>query len=118
VIPTPLGLSLFTPETLDEQNDIHIGCFDNNALIGILILTPVDKETIQMRQVAVEEKQQGKGIGSLLIQCAEKTAREQEFSHIVLSARTTVLDFYRKMGYKTIGEEYISGSTYIPHFKM
>ncbi len=118
ILRQPLGLHLDPQDLLKEENDLHIGCFENNKLIGTLILTPKDKNIIQMRQVAVDNNQQHKGVGSMLVKFAEKIANEHRFSKIILSARTTVLNFYLKAGYKSVGEEYISKSTNIPHIEM
>ncbi len=118
ILYIPLGLEL-DKQKLDKEKDyIHIGCFENNTIVGTLLLTPIDKNTTKMKQVAVENNHQGKGIGSKLIIFAEKTAIEHGFSKIIISSRTSVLDFYKKMGYKTEGKEYISKNTKIPHFKM
>lgn len=118
ILHQPLGLNSDKQNLLKEKDDIHIGCFDNNIIIGTLVFTYVDKDTVKMRQVAVTDKQQSKGVGTMLIKFAEKIAVEHKFSIIMLSARTTVLNFYIKMGYKSVGEEYINKSTNIPHFKM
>lgn len=118
ILRQPLGLKLDPKDLLKEKDDYHIGCFEDNRLLGVLILTPKDKEIIQMRQVAVDNKQQHKGVGSALVQFAERIASAHRFSKIVLSARTTALNFYLKMGYKTVGEEYISKSTNILHIEM
>ncbi len=118
ILRQPLGLNFDKQDLLKEKDDIIIGCFENNKIIGTLVLTPKDRDTVIMRQVAVADKHQGKGVGSMLIKFAEKMATEHKFSKIILSARTAVLDFYIKMGYKTVGEEYVSKNTNIPHFKM
>lgn len=118
ILRQPLGLKLDPKDLLKEKEDFHIGCFENNKLLGVLILTPKEKDIIQMRQVAVDNKQQHKGVGSILVRFAEKIAAEHSFSKIILSARTTAVNFYLKVGYKTVGEEYISKSTNILHIEM
>ncbi len=118
ILRQPLGLKLDPKELLKEKDDFHIGCFENSKLVGTLILTPKDKNTVQMRQVAVDNKQQGKGVGSMLVKFSEKLAAEHSFPKIILSSRTSALGFYLKAGYKTVGEEYISKNTNIPHIEM
>lgn len=118
ILRRPLGLNFDKKELLKEKDDIHIGCFKKNKIIGTIILTPKDKDTVRIRQVAVMDKLQGKGIGSMLVKFAEKMAIEHKFSKIILSARISALNFYIKMGYKTVGEEYVSKNTNIPHFEM
>lgn len=118
ILLKPLGLSHNKLELMKEIDDIHVGCFNKDKIIGTLVLTPVDKDTVKIRQVAVADKHQGKGVGTKLVRFAEKIAADHKFSKIIISARTAVLDFYIKLGYKTIGEEYVSKNTNIPHFKM
>lgn len=53
--------------------------------------------------MAVLDDYQGKGIGSLLLQEAEKVAQEQSFHSISLHAQLGALNFYLKNGYKAVG---------------
>lgn len=53
--------------------------------------------------MAVFDDYQGKGIGSLLLQEAEKVAQEQSFHSISLHAQLGALDFYLKNAYKAVG---------------
>ena len=39
VLRKPLGLSLFNENLTKEVDDFHLGAFDGNELIGVLILT-------------------------------------------------------------------------------
>jgi len=114
----PLGIKFNKEELLREKTDIHIACFQGSKIIGTVILTPKSNGVARIRQVAVETSHQGKGIGRKLIAFAEKMAKERKFSEIILSARTNVLGFYKKMGYETRGNEYISQNTNVPHFRM
>ncbi|MCD4694522.1 GNAT family N-acetyltransferase [bacterium] len=113
-----LGLILDEKDLQEEKSDIHIAFFENNIIIGTLILTPKDKNIVRIRQVAVANDYQGKGIGSKLVKFAEKFAIDHKFSKIILSSRNTALNFYKKNGYQTLGEEYVGKTIKVPHFEM
>jgi GNAT superfamily N-acetyltransferase len=116
ILRRPLGLS-FTKQQLEaEKDDLFIGAYENNILVGCTVLTPVDKATIQLRQMAVKENVQAKGIGSSLLEFAEKLVKEKGYTTLMMHARKTALGFYRKNGYDVKGEEFIEVT--IPHYYM
>lgn len=112
----PLGLSFAEEELEKEKNDILIGCFDDDRLEGCCMLVPVDKITVQLRQMAVTSGLQGKGIGRVLMQFAENISRDQGYRKIIMHARKTATGFYEKLGYKISGEEFTEVT--IPHYQM
>ena len=63
VLRKPLGMSLFDENLEKEKNDIHIGAFMNNKLVGVLILTQLNANDIKMRQVAVDESARSQNVG-------------------------------------------------------
>lgn len=117
VLRKPLGL-VFTPEQLAaEYSDHHLAAFTAaGALVGYLNLTPVDDQTIKMRQVAVAPGLQGRGIGNALVAASEDLARRLGFHSMVLHARETAVPFYLKVGYAVAGDRFEEVT--IPHFKM
>ena len=115
ILRKPLGLSLFEEE-LDEAEYIHIGAFDGGALAGVLVLIRKDDVTLQMRQVAVRENMQGCGIGRKLVEFCEKEAAEEDYCRIYLHARKTAVEFYEKLGYNVISDEFFELD--IPHREM
>jgi len=116
VLRKPLGLSLFKENLTKEVNDFHIGAFDGNVLIGVLILTVVSEGDVKMRQVGVEENWRGKNVGARMVVYAEDFARRLGYRRVVLNARLAVIGFYEKLGYKKIGGEFIEVT--IPHQTM
>jgi N-acetylglutamate synthase-like GNAT family acetyltransferase len=116
VLRKPLGLT-FSPEQLDaEKNDILIGAFEDGRILGCCILTPINQDTIKLRQMAVSKKQQHKGIGYSIMQFAENLARDKGFKLITMNARDTAIGFYQKMGYQVVGDEFIEVT--VPHHVM
>ncbi len=63
-----------------EKTSRHLGCFLGDELIGALVLTPEDEQTVRMRLVAVAGAQQGKGAGAALVAFAETVASKAGFA--------------------------------------
>lgn len=112
----PLGLSLLKDEIEKENDNLLIGAFDDDQILGCCMLVPQDIQTIRLRQMAVVDDLQGKGIGRALMRFAENLARDQGFKNISMHARKNAVGFYEKMGYKSKGNEFIEVT--IPHVIM
>lgn len=116
ILRKPLGLS-FTPDELErEKDDILIGAFDDERILACCLLTKMDDNTIKLRQMAVHNSQQGKGIGATMMNFAENVARDRGFKVMAMHARKTATGFYEKLGYKVFGDEFQEVT--IPHFVM
>ena len=86
ILRAPLGLALTEDELDAEANDRHLGAFDvdSGELLACLVRSPAVGGTFKMRQVAVEDSRRGQGIGSRLIDYAERTARAQDRARLTL----------------------------------
>lgn len=117
VLRRPLGLE-FSPEQLaEEYNQLHLAAFDSRGeLIGYLNLTPAGDGQVKMRQVAVAEAWQGRGVGQSLVKASETLARQLGFKKMTLHARETAVPFYTKLAYETVGDRFEEVT--IPHFCM
>lgn len=102
----PLGLNLFNEDLKGEKEYILLGVFEENQIIGTGTLRKLDDNIGQIGNLAVKKEYMKKGIGSKIVKYLEKIAIEDNISKIKLMARVTALEFYEKLGYKTIGEIY------------
>jgi N-acetylglutamate synthase-like GNAT family acetyltransferase len=116
VLRKPLNLSFETEELDREKDDVLIGAFDEEKMLGCCLLTSVDKDTVRLRQMAVQNNLQGKGIGAAMMNFAENVARDLGYKKICMHARKSAIGFYEKLGYKVAGQEFEEIS--IPHFMM
>lgn len=116
VLRRPLGMQLDRTSLGKEDTDFLIGAFENNAMIGCVILTPQTTSTLKLRQMAVSAEWQGKGIGSQIVRWAEMFAGEKGFTRISMHARKYAIPFYASLGYTTEGEEFTEVG--IPHYAM
>jgi GNAT superfamily N-acetyltransferase len=113
VLRRPLGLQ-WAPRDFDaEESSLHLGAFLGGRLVGTLVLRPREAGTLQMRQVAVAPEWRSRGIGSALVRFAECVASEHGYTSIMAHARVTALAFYRRLGYREVGEPFTEIG--IPH---
>lgn len=116
ILRKPLGLKFTDIELVNEINQYHLVMILDEEVVGTTLLFPTDEDTIKLRQFAISEHFQGKGLGKKLVNYAEEFALKQGFSDMQLHARETACAFYTKCGYTAIGEQFLEVG--IPHYKM
>lgn len=113
VLRAPLGLAWTEADLADETISHHFAALDGEEVVATLMLKPREAGVLQMRQVAVDPPQQGRGIGAQLVTFAEAFARDRGARMLMAHARGTALPFYRALGYDEEGEDFIENT--IPH---
>ena len=116
ILRKPLGLSFDPAELEKEKEDILIGAFEDDKILGCCMLSRMDTLTIRLRQMAVPNSMQGKGVGRALMIFAENIARDLGYKKLTMHARKTAQGFYQKLGYAVAGEEFEEVT--IPHYLM
>jgi len=116
ILRKPLGLSFTEDELAKEKDDILIGAFDEDKILACCLLTKVDNATIKLRQMAVQNNLQGKGIGASMMSFAETVARDKGYRKLMMHARNTAIGFYEKFDFKVKGAEFIEVN--VPHHVM
>lgn len=116
ILRKPLGLT-FAPDELEhEKENILIGAFDDDDILGCCMLVEENPATVRLRQMAVLNDLQGKGIGRALMTFAENIARDRGYKTLSMHARKNATGFYEKMGYKVASDEFTEVT--IPHYVM
>ena len=116
ILRKPLNLSFESAELDREKNDILIAALDEDVMLGCCLLTPIEKGVVRLRQMAVQNNVQGKGIGAAMMNYAENLARDKGYKKLIMHARETAVGFYEKLGYKKVSKEFNEVS--LPHFIM
>jgi len=116
VLRQPLGLSFTEAELKKDEHDTHFGLFNGETILACLILTETENKRMKMRQVAVDDQYQGKGLGKQLSQAAEEFATQKGFTVMFCHARKSAAPFYQSMGYQITGDEFVEVN--IPHYIM
>lgn len=103
----------------DKDNTaIHVMVCESKGIpVGIGRIHLNSNDEAQIRYMAVEENQRGKGIGALVLAELEGKAKEKGAKYIIMNARNTAVKFYEKHGYRIVKHSHtLFGS--IPHFEM
>ena len=116
ILRKPLGLKLTEEELANEKELVLIGAFEDEKMLGCCMLIPEADKQVRLRQMAVLNNLQGKGIGRALIQFAENIARDQGYKKITMHARKPVTGFFEKLGYNISSDQFLEIS--IPHYEM
>lgn len=116
ILRKPLGMSLHNEDLSRDHTDIILAGKHNGRVVACLMLHDKGNGVAQLRQMAVYDKCQGKGVGRALVMAAEKVAMEEGFTRMILHARKHAMGFYASMGYAQHGDEFTEVG--IPHFHM
>ena len=106
ILRKPLGLGFTEEELAKEKDNILIGAFEDDDMLGCCMLVEESPKTVRLRQMAVLDDLQGKGIGRALMNFAENLARDRGYSKLTMHARKITLGFYERMGYQVASEEF------------
>ncbi len=116
ILRKPQGLTFTDEELAKEKDDILIGAFEDDTMLACCLLTKVDNSTVKLRQMAVQNNLQGKGIGASIMSFAETVARDRGYKKLMMHARDSAIGFYEKFDFKVKGDEFIEVN--VPHHVM
>jgi len=103
----PLNLEWSKNDLMNEDQQNHFALKNRNEIVGSFCLKKIDCSTIRLRQMAIEKKLQKQGYGSSIIKFTEKFAIENNYKKIIIIARLSAMDFYKKNFFKTSGNIFI-----------
>lgn len=103
----PYNLLLLADETIAAIDKyIHDGNIyvveGENKIIGVYVLYPLNTETVELKNIAVAEAYQNRGIGKFMLTGAERRAKEMGFQEIIVGTpdiATKQINFYQKAGF-------------------
>lgn len=116
VLRAPLGLFFSGEDILAEKEYHHFILSVEGRVLATAQMLPIQKSIYKMRQVAVDFEFQSQGLGSKLIEFIENWSVNNSIDKIVLHARETAIEFYKKRRYEIIGDVFTEVG--IPHFFM
>ena len=77
--------------------------FINDKITGVCMLYPLSKEVVEIKNIAVDDDYQNKGIGALMLRHAAATAKEKGFGTIIIGTGNTSVEqlyIYQKEGFE------------------
>ena len=105
-------------DTLDDTDDIsyHAVAYNGDQPVGCGRTFPEAKGSYHIGRIAVLYEYRNKNIGTMIMTELEKTAAMKGASFVVLSAQRRAYEFYLKLGYEQVGDEYLEEG--YPHIFM
>jgi len=117
ILRAPLGMELSEADVAGEHEQLHVGIFQNQQLMGCITAKTIDDNRLaNIRQMVIAAEARGKGFGCRLIRDTESILRESGFIEVELNAREAAISFYEKQGYRCVGDFFEKLG--IPHIKM
>ena len=97
-----------------DKNCPHIVLYDNNNPIATCRYFL--KNGYHIGRVAILKEYRGKHLGNEIMNIAEKEIKNEGGKKVEVSAQARVKEFYKKLGYKEVGEIYFD--EYCEHITM
>jgi len=104
---------------LDEEFDEHdtpltkyIVVMDDFLPIATCRLYPIDDQLVMFGRIVVLPEYRHQGIGTIVVEEAEKWAIELGFHHALLESRDNKIPFYESMGYVADYQQIVEGKTF------
>lgn len=89
------------------DSDVYISYIDNEA-VGVYVLINLSPDTVELKNIAVDKKYQGKGIGKQLVLDTINKAKSKGAKRIEVGTGNSSLSqlaLYQKCGFRIIGVE-------------
>lgn len=105
--PAPFNLLLLADEEMQainlyiHQSKIYVA-ETGGKLVGVYVLFPLDKDTAEIKAIAVNPEYQNRGIGKLMLNHAGTEAQAKGFKEIIVGTPAIAgkqLNFYRRAGF-------------------
>jgi predicted GNAT family N-acyltransferase len=106
ILREPLGKDRGSERHEGDSIGEHFALFEHGILKAIARLDESGNGISQVRFVAVEKDQQGKGLGKKIMTATEIRAKEKGSFKMILHARDYAVNFYLNLGYKEIEPSY------------
>lgn len=118
VLRRPWGHSIEEDDLSMEYQDLIFGAFDGEKLVGMATLQDDGTGYNRLRYMAVDPAYRRLGIGAVIAREFESRSRQAGKAGIRLMARTRVVDFYGKLGYRLDGQPFTPGHIPVEHVMM
>jgi aminoglycoside 6'-N-acetyltransferase I len=89
----------------------------DSKVIGVLVLHQIDATSMEVKNIAVDENEQGKGFGKLLLRYSELVSRELGFDKLLIGTGNSSikqLALYQKAGFEI---SKLQKDFFIKHYK-
>jgi N-acetylglutamate synthase-like GNAT family acetyltransferase len=116
ILRTPLGLHLSELDVRDEDEQVHLVAIDGRGRVIGCVLVAFSGNVAKVRQLAIDDDYQGRGIGTELMKRAEQAILARSLRTVTLHGRVTARGFFEKLGYTAVSGVFTEVT--IPHIAM
>lgn len=102
---------------LDDAAEHYVGYFLDEA-IAVARVRYEDLEVAKLERIGVLEPMRGEGVGRLLMKAILEDLKSEGVRLVTLDSQVHAQEFYKKLGFKTVGEPFIEEGTDIEHIRM
>jgi ribosomal protein S18 acetylase RimI-like enzyme len=107
ILRAPHNQPKITEEDDGGNNDFPIMvCEVDGIPIGVGRAHFLSEDEAQIRSISVEPEWEGKGIGTIVLKELEKIVTSKGAKRIIIHARNSAVEFYKKYGYKEVETSY------------
>ena len=100
-----------------DYDSLHVWLEENDEIIAYLRIFEKDADKNMVQIGRVVSKRRGEGLGAKVLEHGIEAAKlEMGADSIFIEAQTYALDFYKKFGFESCGEEFLEDG--IPHTPM
>ena len=89
-----------------DADAVHFVAYADGEAVGAARLRRVGERTGKVERVAVCADRRGEGWGRRLMAAVEAAAADRGLTELTMHAQSDVVEFYRRLGYETEGEEF------------
>ncbi|TNE52699.1 MAG: N-acetyltransferase [Bacteroidetes bacterium] len=106
VLREPLGKERGSEKNEGDEKGIHLAIFEDLKVKAIARLDYDSEEHAQVRFVAVETDEQGRGWGRKIMDAVEERCKQDQQQLLILHARDYAVEFYLKLGYEKVAKSH------------
>ena len=118
ILRVPLGLDLYSEDLPHEARSIHCGAFFGDKLVGSMNFYEQEPGEYYLQQIVVANDLQKSGVGRKLMELMEEILKAKDVKKITMNARMSVVDFYKNLGYYTVGEPFFKRDRFPEQVRM
>lgn len=104
----------------DRPGTFHLGAVDGEKILGVATFVPHEPGVWQLRGMAVDPEQHGKGVGRAILDHAMTRLRSSGARLAWANGRDSALGFYERAGWSVVGEGFVISvdGTDLPHHRI
>lgn len=90
-----------------DSSSLHLVALDDNKVVGYSRMTKFNGKG-KITNVVVDPQYSKKGIGAEMLRTHISKAKEEKINQLYLNARIETVSFYEKVGFKCVGDIFLS----------